>query len=129
MSETKYELRTLKSKDVFPMVNIISCIGINEFKNCFKSDDIKAMIASMKDGKEGVVVDDVGIAVMFDIANVIISNITAAEQHIYQFLANLSGMNKKEIEELDMVTFFEMIVDVIKKDEFRDFLKVVSKLL
>lgn len=37
-------------------------------------------------------------------------------------------MSVKDLEALDMVTFFEMIVDVFKKDEFKDFIGVVSKL-
>ena len=35
---------------------------------------------------------------------------------------------EKEIAELDMVTFTEMIVAFFKKDEFKDFIGVVSKL-
>lgn len=127
MSETaKYELKALQSKDVFPMFRIISKIGIKEFKECFGSADVKAVIAQQAEGAD--VTNEVGIAIMLDIAGVIIAHIADAEQEIYAFLSGLSGMSKKEIESLDMVTFFEMIVDVFKKDEFKDFIGVVSKL-
>lgn len=129
MSETtvkKYELRTLQSKDVFPMFRIISKIGINEFKKCFGTDEVKAAIANAKDGK--VDISSIGMSVMLDLSSVIISHVADAEQEIYTFLSGLTGMTKKDLESLDMVTFFEMIVDVFKKDEFKDFIGVVSKL-
>lgn len=127
MTETaKYELKPLQSKDVFPMFRIISKIGIKEFKECFNSADVKAVIAQQTEGAD--VTKEVGLAIMLDIAGVVVAHIADAEQEIYAFLSGLSGMSKKEIESLDMVTFFEMIVDVFKKEEFRDFIGVVSKL-
>ena len=128
MSETttnKYTLRSLQSKDVFPMFKIISKIGIKEFKDCFASADVQKLISGK--GKEADV-KAVGAAVMLEMASVVISHVAECEQDIYLFLSNLSGMSKKELEELDMVTFFEMIVDVFKKEEFKDFIGVVSKL-
>lgn len=129
MSETttdkKYTLRELQSKDVFPMFKIISKIGIKEFKECFGSAEVQKVISGK--GKEADV-KAVGAVVMVEMASVVISHIADCEQDIYLFLSNLSGMSKKEIEELGMVTFFEMIVDVFKKEEFKDFIGVVSKL-
>ncbi len=127
MSETtekKYELKPLQSKDVFPMFRIISKIGIKEFRDCFNSAEVKDAIA--KGNKADV--NALGMNIMLDVASVVISHVGDAEQEIYAFLSGLSGMSKKEIEALDMVTFFEMIVDVFKKEEFKDFIGVVSKL-
>lgn len=126
-NEKKYELRSLQSKDIFAMTRIISCIGIKEFNGCFASDDVKAVIAAIKNGDKSANVESVGIAVMLNVADVIISNIGKAEQYIYIFLSNLSGMSKKELEELDIITFVEMLMDVFKKDEFKDFFKAASR--
>lgn len=50
--ETKaYVLRELRADDVFPMFRIISKIGVREFKACFESDAIKAMINKAKKGE------------------------------------------------------------------------------
>lgn len=124
MEETTkvYELRDLQSKDIFTTVKIISKIGINEFKQCFSSNDIKALA---EDGK--VDVETIGISVFLDVANVVLSHLPSCEDDIYLLLSGLSGMSKKEITELPLLTFTEMIIDVIKKDEFKDFIKVVSK--
>ena len=131
MSETtekKYELRELQSKDVFPMFRIISKIGVKEFKSCLDTEEVKDAISKMANKQGNANVEAVGMAVMLDIASVVISHIADAEADIYQFLSGLSGMSRKDLESLDMVTFFEMIVDVFKKEEFKDFIGVVSKL-
>lgn len=125
-----YTLRNLTADDVFPMFQIINKIGFKEFKNCFNSPDVQSAITnatSGKGGNEGLV--SVGVAVGIDIAGVIIANVERCKPDLYSLLAGLSGMTAADIGKLPMVTFFEMIVDVIRKDEFKDFFGVVSKLL
>jgi len=125
-----YTFRQLKSKDVFLMSKIIGKIGVNEFTACFEKDGIKKMIASFT-GESAEDVDFtsvVGITVILEIANVILGNLPKCENEIYQMLSSVSGMAVKEVEDLDMTIFMEMIIDFIKKEEFKDFIKVVSKL-
>lgn len=133
MSENEvkvYELRDLCSKDIFPMFKIISKVGVSEFKTCFESDDVRKAITGLSgDAKtEDENVAAVGVMVAFEIADVVITHIPDCEKDIYKFLAGLSGIPEKQIAELPMNTFLEMIIDVIKKDEFKGFIKVVSKL-
>lgn len=128
--ETAYELRDLCARDIFPMTKILSKIGIKEFKACFESDDVKNMIADMAKGeKTDADVNAIGLTVILDIADIVFANLSSCEEHIYMLLSGLSGMSKKEISELPMATFTAMIIDVIKKDEFKDFIKAVSELL
>lgn len=122
-----YELKKLTSKDVFPMFQIIKKIGIREFKTCFESDEVKEVI-SKASNKEAVNLESVGIRIMLDMAIVVIEHLGDAENEIYTFLSGVSGMTRKELENLDLATFTEMIVDVFKKEEFKDFIGVVSKL-
>lgn len=124
MKETAYELRDLCSKDVFPMFNIIKKIGVKEFKKCFESDEVMQMI---KSGKK-VDLDAIGISIVMDVASIVLDNISGCEKDIYKFLSGLSGMKEAEIAELPLNTFVSMIIDVFKKDEFKDFIQVVSKL-
>jgi len=128
--EKGYTLRALCSKDVFPMSKIISKVGINEFTKAFEGDDIKNLVESLQseDGNLDDAATIVGVSVALDIANTILGNLSSCEQDIYTLLSGLSGMTKKQIEELPLNTFLEMIVDVIKKDEFKGFFKVVSRL-
>lgn len=124
MSEIKYELRNLTSDDIFPMFQIISKIGIREFKSCLESPQVQEAIAN----SEGVDLNSVGLAVVLDVAGILLSNLPKAKEDIYLLLSNLSGLTKQEIGALPMATFAQMIVDVVKKDEFKDFFQVVSRL-
>lgn len=124
-----FELRSLTADDMFPMFNIISKIGINEFKRCFESPDVQTAISGMVSGKDGQdKLAAVGMTIAFDLASVVISNIGKCKDDIYLLLSQLSGMTKKEIASLPMSTFMEMIIAVVKKDEFSDFFQAVSKL-
>ena len=132
MNETNtakaYELRTLCAEDVFPMFKIISKIGIKEFKSCFESEDVKEAIKSATNGDARTDLEVIGIGVALEIASVIMANVPQAKEDIYHFLAQVSGMSKDDIRNLPISTFTEMIIDVVKKEEFKDFFGVVSKL-
>ena len=125
-----YELRDLTADDMFPMIQIISKIGIREFKSCFESDNVKKLAAEMTSGKasKDELRATVGVTVAFDLASVILSNLPNCRDDIYLLLSQLSGMTTKEIANLPMVTFVEMVIDVIKKKEFADFFQAAFKL-
>ena len=123
-----YSFRKLSSADVFPMFKIIGKIGVNEFTACFEKDEIKQLVKTVTNGGDLNAVSTVGIAVILEIANVIFNNIPKCENEIYQLLAQTSNLEEKAIREMDFVTFTEMVIDFVKKDEFPSFIKVVSKL-
>lgn len=130
MEETKkaYELKPLTSKDVFPMFRIISKFGIGEFKKCFDPQLIKEVVNEQGEIKGDKLASIVGVNIAFDIASIVMENIPKCEDEIYNFLEQISNLKRKEIEKMSMLDFFQMIVDVIKKEEFKDFFGVVSKL-
>lgn len=127
-----FELRKLQSDDLFPMFGIMSKIGFKDLKEIITPDKIKDMISQM-DNEENADKDTdattmLGVSVVMEIVSIIIKNLPSCKNEIYSFLAGVSGMTVKEIGKLDMVTFTEMIVAVVQKQEFKDFFKVVSKL-
>ncbi|MFI3173552.1 MAG: hypothetical protein R3Y58_14455, partial [Eubacteriales bacterium] len=151
--EKPYTLRGLAGKDIFPMSRIISKIGINEFTKAFESQEIRKLASSFfkkkdkkvkKDGESSEEIEEttevedtpeveeeradhtmiVGISIAVEIANTIFTNISACEIELYIFLSGLSGYSKEEVAELPMNVFLEMIVDVCRKEEFKDFIKV-----
>ena len=125
-----YELRDLTADDMFPMFQIISKIGIREFKSCFESENVKKLMADMTSGKASNedTKTTVGVTVALDMASVILSNLSNCKNDIYQLLAQLSGMTAKEVAKLPMMIFVEMVIDVIKKKEFSDFFQAAVKL-
>lgn len=122
-----YELRRLTADDVFPMFQIVSKIGIKEFKNCFDTPEIKEVMAKMTAGEEADL-NTVGMFVALDIASLVIGNLPRCKDDIYLLLSQLSGMDKKKIAALPLATFIQMVTDVVRKEEFKDFFQVVAKL-
>lgn len=141
MSETinvkPYEFRMLGAEDVFPMVGIISKIGIKEFKVLFEGDGLKDMLsgafgdAKKKSGGEALdeaAIASLGASVFLELATIVLCNLPKAEKDIFQLLSNTSNLSVDEIKKLSLADFTEMVIDFFKKDEFKDFMKVVSKL-
>lgn len=130
MSEATYTLRSLQGADIFPMSTIIKKIGVKEFKNAFQDEEIKDLVKSINSGEisKDAAANQAGMAVILNIADVVLGNLPRAEKDIYKFLASLSGMKPDEVAALPMATFTGMVIDVIQKDEFKDFIKVVSRL-
>lgn len=130
----EFELRTLKSDDLFPMFGILSKIGFKDLKEIITPDkikDMKSMISQKDDEDEDENTDAttmLGVSVVMEVVSIIMKNLPSCKNEIYTFLSGLSGMTVKEIGNLDMVTFTEIIVAVVQKQEFKDFFKVVSKL-
>ena len=123
-----YTFRTLNSTDLFLMMKIIGKIGMNEFTACFDGETMNRMLALTKGNTDDDSVNLIGLSVMLDIAGVVCANLPKCEAEIYQMLSNTSNLTVDEIKEMGMVSFAEMVIDFVKKDEFKDFIKVASKL-
>ncbi len=117
MEQTKYELRPLIASDMGAICKIITAIGIRQFKECFKVEDIKSGDT-----------EAIGIGVFFDIAGIVVANIPKAEDEIQSFLASLTGMKVSDIKKMPFADYGELIIEVIMKEDFQDFFKRVMKL-
>ena len=126
-----YTLRRLMAKDIAPMATILKRIGMKEIRSCFDGDTTRKLIAEDVNGKgsapENNVVKEIGMSVAFDMADIILGKLPVCQESINALLADMSGMEKKDIEELPLGTYTEMIIDVLRQDGFRDFLKAVRK--
>ena len=127
-----YTFRKLCSEDVFLMFRIISKIGVKEFKACFEDDGIRNLVASAMgqnaEGGQEASRSIVYASMLLEAVDVIIQNIPKCEKEIYTMLAQTSNLDEKQVKALDMAVFLEMVIDFFQKDEFADFIKVVSKL-
>lgn len=139
-----YTLKPLAGEHIVPMVSIVRKIGLKELKNCISEETIKQVVSLFTGTAEGTAEgtekdensrDDtfaaIGISILptaFDIAEVLFANIEKAEADIFKFLASVSDLSVEQIKKLPIADVFEMIIDVVKKEEFKDFFSVVSKL-
>ena len=121
-----YTFRRLAAEDIFPMFNIINKIGLQEFKHLFDGGNLMKL-ASANGGKTKAV-EEIGLSVFVEIVGIIIGNMPKCEADIFNMLANTSDLTVEQVRKLDMADFAEMILDFVKKEEFADFIKVVSKL-
>jgi hypothetical protein len=129
MDEKVYTFRKLEATDVFLMFKILGKIGINEFAESFGKESVQKMLATVtNDGGVANFAQTAGIAVTLEVVNVIIGNLPKCEQEIFQMLSNTSNLSVDEVKKLDFPTFTAMVIDFVKKDEFKDFIKVVSVL-
>lgn len=124
-----YEFRKLGALDIAPMCKTIGKIGITEFGKCFESETVLNLIKQMKGQKNAAQIQDIaGLQVVLEIANIIVCHIPEVEKDIFTLLASVSGLTVDEVRAFDLATFTEMVIDFIKKPEFKDFIGVVSKL-
>ena len=117
MDNTSYELRPLVASDMGAICKIINAIGIRQFKECFKLEDFKETNA-----------EQIGFSVVFDIAGIVVANIPKAEEEIQSFLASVTGMKVSEIKKMPFADYGELVVQVVMKEDFKDFFKRVMKL-
>lgn len=137
--EKQYQFRTLNSTDLFPMIKIISKIGIDELTQVFDGNLINGLINRAKDttdeadGREGDAGTGqketiiVGIGIALKLANKILEHLPCCENEIYTLLANVSAMDIEAVKALPLNIFLEMLLDFIMKDEFKSFFLVASK--
>ena len=117
------ELRPLKATDITPVCKIISAIGFKEFRGCFEGEQIKALLAN-----GNLDASSVGIGVLLEIAGVVIQNIPKADTEIEKFAASVSGLPVNEIRAMDFTDYVDLIIRIVKKQEFQDFFSRVARL-
>ena len=131
-----YKFRTLGGEDIFLMFKIIGKIGVKEFNAVFENDGIKGLVirlmgekmANADEGEDAPSVSVTYISAILEVADVLFNNIAKCEKEVFQMLSQTSDLSVEQVKKLPLADFTEMVIDFIKKDEFRDFIKVVSKL-
>lgn len=130
MEENKIELRKLKVTDLVPLAKILTKIGFKEFKGCLSSDTMSQLTILMNDEGNNDNVGVMALGVMaFDIIAVILENLERCEDDLYNFLASLRGMTRKEFNELDIEEIFYTLKALVKLPQFADFFNQASKLV
>ena len=121
----EYTLRRMTSADIFPICTIIKKIGIDEVKKIVNSPEMREMI-----GKgDKVDATSVGMSFMLDVASLVVGNVPKIESDLYKFLASMTKISEKELREISPAEFLELVISVIRHEDFKDFFKVASQLL
>ena len=120
-----YTFRRLSTVDLFPMFKVISKLGLKQFQ---ENGGIKTILSRFADGKKDINVTELGIDIFLEITFLVVENLPKCESEIYALLSQTSDLSVDDIKAQDMSITAEMILDFIRKEEFGDFFKVVSKL-
>lgn len=116
--ERPYTLRKFNDGDLFPILKILKKIGIKDCKEAF------VQVAS---GEKTV--KEIGIIASFDLADILIGNLTKVEEEVYSLYSDLSGLSADEIKAMEFGTLPLMIMDSFNEVKNTSFFKVLSKLL
>jgi hypothetical protein len=120
-----YTFRRLSTVDLFPMFKVISKLGLKQFQ---ENGGIKTIISRIASGSKEINPTELGIDIFLEITFLVIENLPKCENELYALLSQTSDLSVEEIKAQDMSITAEMILDFIRKEEFGDFFKVVSKL-
>ena len=122
-----YTLRKLETADVFPMFKLMNKIG---FKDLKENEGLKKTLFLLSGGTVNgkIDVNALGIDIFFEAASVLFESIPRAEAEIYTILSSVAGVKIEDIKKQPPAVTFEMLIDLCKKEEFKDFFSVVLKL-
>lgn len=113
-----YELRSLKDRDFYPMLDIVTAV---------LPDDLSGVFAQLVTGEKSV--NEVGAVVVYKIVVAVLKNVSTMPDKIYPLLSDLSGIPADEIPETPFGTTPSMVWDIVKDAKNASFFKELSKLL
>ena len=112
-------MRKLLAKDAFKLIKIIKKLDLKTaLKEMYSSKKVKD-----KDSNE----DETNRQLGLDIAFVIIENMDAAENEIFELLASVSDKTVNEIRELELSELIAMIRDIFVENDLASFFKSAVK--
>ncbi|MGN0907625.1 MAG: hypothetical protein ACI4NM_10790 [Bullifex sp.] len=123
----EYTLRRMTSADIFPLCTIIKKIGIDEVKRIVNSPELMAMVSKAQNKESDATA--VGMSFMLDLASLIVGNLPKCESELYKFLSSMTGAGEKELRGISPAEFLELVVSVVKHEDFKDFFVAASRLL
>ena len=124
----EYTSRKPKATDLFVVSKIIKGIGLKNIADCFNSDEIKVIRNSVSGEKvSSETLNQAGITIVLSIGELILDRLDDVKDDVIKFMSCLSGLKIKEVEDLPITEFAEMLMAIIKEPDFVDFIKVVLK--
>jgi hypothetical protein len=113
-----YELRSLKDRDLFLILDIITAV---------LPDDLSDVFVQLVTGEKSV--NEIGGMAVYKIVIAVLKNISKLHDEIYSLLSDLSGIPADEIPEMEFGTTPSMIWDVVNDAKNASFFRELSKLL
>ena len=125
--EKPYTFRRLSTADLFPTLKLLNKLGIKQMRD---DENVKKIVAQLSAASARGKIDAaaLGIDMFLELTCIIVDNLPKCEAELYDLLSRTSNLTAEDIKTQDMAITFEMILDFVKKEEFGDFFRAVSKL-
>lgn len=121
--ENKRKPRDLKGKDIYLMTSLISKIGVRNVAKCMNVLEVQE---AMRDG-EGEPSDDakakIGTMVFVGFIDLLMEKMEDCEGAIRKLLSRMYDMPEAEVDELDANDYLDMLIDIVKGENFADFFR------
>ena len=111
-----YTLRPLRNGDLWPVLKILGRL---------LPEDLKKAFVQVASGEKGI--RDVGMAVGFDMATMIIQNAYKAQDDVDSFCADVAGVTVDELNEMEFGTTALIIMDLFNDAKSASFFKALSR--
>ena len=118
MGAKPYELRSLKDRDFFPILDIITTVLPSDLSDIFVQ-----LVTGEKTTSE------IGGMAVYKIVIAVLKNVSVMPDKIYPLLSDISGIPAEEIPEMPFGTTPNMIWDIAKDVKNASFFRELSKLL
>lgn len=142
----KHQMRELRGDDLFILLSILSKLNVkDDIIAMFEQTQKPLTLERMAELKEQYPDDEEykkaltkeideaiqkrGIRVVADLVVKVMASVGHVKEDIHSLLAQLCGVSLKEIKELGLLDYTQIVMAFFKKPELRDFLKLLKPLL
>lgn len=121
MDEKLYELRKLRATDLFKISKFLKFLGMEKILALLNLPDISNALNGIMAGTNTLT--DVGKLLLTSIDLVLDILCSEAETEIYKFLSEMSNLSVKEVQDLPLDSFIQLVIDFATQPTFLGFLK------
>ena len=129
-TEPRFTLRRLQATDVRTLSNIISKIGIKEFAPALTSPEVLNTFKEIaeKDDADQMDMTYAGITASLEVVSIILANYGKCEQDLFAFMGSVAGLSVEQIAALPLDEFAELLIEIVKMQDFKSFFSVARRL-
>ena len=127
------ELRNLQATDIFLIVKILNKIGYEKIRKEINVDEIMSVREKLSttddEKKKTSLIAEYGVNVVMSVLGILLENLPLIEQDLYNFVGSVAGIKAKDVAKMDINKFVDLLIEIVNKEEFKDFFKRASKLI
>ncbi len=128
MPDKPYVLRSLQAQDLFLLTRVVGSMDIKKLANVFNEKVDISAIASDETTNEDAV-RELGYGTLIEIVGIVIDELPNCQEPLFKFLAAISNLTEEQVKTLPLADFIDMVTDVVKLKEFRDFFTRAARLM